>query len=310
MRHFLRDDDISGEEQSAVLATAELLSQNRLAFHGQLSGYSLGLLFEKPSLRTRVSAETATINLGAYPVQLRAEELHLKRGESAFDTSRVLGGYLHLLMARVLRHSLLEELREANTIPIVNGLSDRYHPLQALADLLTMKQNWNGQVTGRTVTFIGDGNNVCCSLMLAGAMAGLGKFIVGCPKGYEPPAHLIELTSKLGSMTVEVAYEPELAVSGADAICTDVWTSMGQEEEERQRELLFAPFQVNERLLRAASKDCIVLHCLPAHKGKEITSQVFDSPRSRIIQQAHNRLPATAALFLFLLKPEIVMGNG
>ena len=310
MRHFLQDDDISSEEQAFILKAAQQLSDNSLAFHGELKGHCLGLLFEKPSLRTRVSSETATVNLGAYPVQLRAEELHLKRGESALDTARVLSGYLNLLMARVLRHTLLEELKQADTIPIVNGLSDRYHPLQALADLLTMRQNWNGELEGRSVTFIGDGNNVCCSLMLAGAMAGLDKFTIGCPKGFEPPTHLIEKITKTWEMSIEIANDPFDAVANSDAICTDVWTSMGQEEEQRKRELLFAPFQVNERLIRAAKPDAIVLHCLPANKGQEITSGVFDGSQSRIIQQAHNRLPATAALFLFMIKPDIVLSHG
>ena len=306
-RHFLRDDDISPAEQRLVLAAAAQLSVKPTAVKRALSGSSIGLFFEKPSLRTRVSAETASVNLGAHPLQLRADDLQLHRGETAGDSARVLCGYLSLLMARVNRHSLLEEFAEPNTLSVVNGLSERFHPLQALADLLTMHQEWNGDIKGRKLVYLGDGNNVCHSLMLAGAMAGL-HVVAACPHSYSPDEAVLTRAQELasasgGSVTVEA--DPQTAAENADALYADVWTSMGDEGQEAERCAVFAPYQLNQKLMKLAKPGAIALHCLPAHRDEEISTEVFEGKQSRVFPQAHNRLPTTAALFLFMLSPEV-----
>ncbi|MCB0354937.1 MAG: ornithine carbamoyltransferase, partial [Bdellovibrionales bacterium] len=283
------------------------LSRVPTAVPAALAKRSIGLFFEKPSLRTRVSCEAACVNLGAHPIQLRAEELQLFRGESPLDMARVLGGYLHLLLARVYRHDLLEEFAEASTLPIVNGLSDRFHPLQSLADLLTLVQEWGPDLTGRKVVYLGDGNNVCRSLAFACVLSGI-SFVAACPKRYQleeaSVSRLLEITAASGGSFSQTE-DPAAAVRDADALYTDVWASMGDEAEASDRLATFAPYQLNEELFAGAKGDAIALHCLPAHRGEEISTEVLEGPRSRVFQQAHNRLPATAALFLFLLAPQV-----
>lgn len=307
MRHFLRDDDVSSEEQQLILAAAQVLARKPTAVPRALSGQSIGLFFEKPSLRTRVSAETASVNLGAHPLQLRADDLQLHRGETAQDSARVLCGYLSLLMARVKRHSLLEEFAEPGTLPLVNGLSERFHPLQALADLLTLKQEWGGRIKGRKLVYVGDGNNVCHSLMLAGAIAGL-HVVAACPQAYSPSAAVLKRAEELAARSggsAAVLEDAAAAAEDADALYADVWTSMGDEGQEAERAAVFAPYQLNEALMARAKPDAIALHCLPAHRDEEISTGVFEGPQSRVFPQAHNRLPATAAVFLFMLAPQV-----
>ena len=233
--------------------------------------------------------------------------MQLHRGEPAQDCTRVLGGYLQLLMARVNRHTLLEEFAEPNTLPIVNGLSDRFHPLQALADVLTMRQEWGPNLQGRTLAYLGDGNNVAHSLMLAGAMVGL-EVRVGCPSDYAPDSDVLSAAKKIAKQTGAVIRhieDPEEAVSGADAVYTGVWTSMGDEGQEEARQRALGHYQLNRKLMSRAAPDAIALHCLPAHREEEISTEVLEGPQSRIFKQAHNRLPATAALFLFILEPDV-----
>lgn len=307
IRHFLRDDDLNPDEQSIVLKAALALSKNPVAAKESTNGRGIGLLFEKPSLRTRVSSEIACVNIGAHPIQLRKEELQLSRGESAQDSARVLCGYLALLMGRVYQHSTLEQFAEANVLPIVNGLSDLYHPLQALADILTLQQEWGNNIKGRRLVYLGDGNNVCHSLMLAGAIAGL-NVVAACPRGYPPSEKVVELAqarAKQSKGSVIVCGNPQEAVRDADVLYTDVWASMGDESEESDRLAPLAPYQLNEELLALAKHEAVVLHCLPAHRDEEISATVLDGSHSRVIRQAHNRLPATAALFLFLLAPKM-----
>jgi len=305
-RHLLRDDDLSVEEQSAVVKLALRFSENKQLTSDILKGNSIGLLFEKQSLRTRVSAEVATINLGAHPVQLRGEELHFSRGEPASDAVRVLSGYLQLLMGRVNSHSLLEQLRESDRLPIVNGLSDKFHPLQALADLLTMAQIWNGELKGKRVCYVGDGNNVCASLMLASAMQGV-NFRVAAPSGLEPDEQVVSEAQKLAKLnggSISVLNDPVEGVQQVDLLYTDVWVSMGGEDGAAEHKKRLEGFQIDTDLLSKAGSGAKVLHCLPAHRGEEISGEVIDGPSSCVIQQAHNRLPATMAAFLFLLNPE------
>lgn len=306
VRHFLRDDDLSPADQGLVLDAAARLAEAPHLASEALRSDAIGLLFEKPSLRTRVSSEVACARLGATPVHLRTDELQLSRGESAEDSVRVLVGYLSLLMARVREHGFLEDLARPDVLPIVNGLSDRFHPLQSLADLLTLRQEL-GTLAGRRMAFVGDGNNVASSLMLASAMAGLG-LVVATPEAYRPPEDVVDRAIELAAASgaeVRLTTDPVDAVKEADAVYTDVWTSMGQEDEEAQRRRDLWPYQVNAELIAQAPASAIVLHCLPAHRGDEITDDVLDSERSRVFGQAHNRLPATAALFLFLLEPSL-----
>jgi ornithine carbamoyltransferase len=307
IRHFLRDDDLDAPEQRLVLHTAERLAESPHAAADALRGEAIGLLFQKPSLRTRVSSEVACARLGATSIQLRAEELQLARGETPADSARVLVGYLSLLLGRVSDHRLLEDLAEPDALPIVNGLSDRFHPLQSIADLLTLQQEF-GHASGRKLAYVGDGNNVASSLLLACPIANV-DIAVATPSSHAPPRGVIERAEELAGENrsiVTVTDDPIAAVKSADAVYTDVWTSMGNEGEESVRAATLAPYQLNTELLEQAPPHSIAMHCLPAHRGEEITDAVLESPRSRIFQQAHNRLPATAALLLFLLEPGVV----
>ncbi len=312
MRHFLRDDDLHADEQAAVIAAAARMAGDPGAALGSVTPAAIGLFFEKPSLRTRVSTEIAAARIGAQPVQLRPDELQLARGESVSDTARVLGGYLRVLMARVFDHGLLEALATEDSLSVVNGLSDRFHPLQTLADLLTLHQEWNGSLSGRTLVYVGDGNNVATSLLLGAPMRAM-RVIVACPPGYAPDPEIVEVAagraSAYGGEAI-VTDDAVAAVSEADALYADVWTSMGDEGEEVARRAALAPYQLNSDLLGAAPADSVVLHCLPAHRGEEITADVIDGDRSRVFPQAHNRLPSAASLFLFLCDPGRVFALG
>ncbi|MCC6932034.1 MAG: ornithine carbamoyltransferase [Deltaproteobacteria bacterium] len=306
VRHFLVDYDISGEEQSIIINAAAAFSLNRHLASSVLAQYCIGLFFEKPSLRTRVSTERACHLLGAKPINLKSDELHFQRGETPADSIKVLAGYIDLFMGRVYKQAALEELSRPNLIPIVNGLSDCYHPLQALADFLTLKQLC-GSLAGRTITYLGDGNNVCSSLLLAGSMAGV-RVIACCPERYLPRSAVMQKANEMAKLSggaVELISDPAIAVSQADAVYTDVWLSMGDSENERaERYAQLKPYQINSKLMSIAKNNCYVMHCLPAHRDEEITSEVLDSERSRVVLQAHNRLPTAMALFLFLLNPE------
>lgn len=305
-RHYLRDDDITIEDQAVVLAAAHRLARDPGAAAGILAGTGIGLYFEKHSLRTRASSEVAAARLGATPVVLRREELQLARGETAQDTTRVLAGYLGMLMGRVHSHATLEAMAEPGLLSIVNGLSDRFHPLQVLADLLTMRMEWGPDIAERTLAYVGDGNNMAASLLLGGAMAGL-RVVVAAPPGYAPDGSVVAEAMAIAATSggdVVVTEDPGEAVDGADAVYTDVWTSMGMEGEEDARRSAFAGFGVDAALMRLARPDAIVLHCLPAHRGEEISAEVIDGLQSRVFLQAHNRLPAAAALFLFVCARE------
>jgi ornithine carbamoyltransferase len=305
IRHFLRDDDVTSEEQRIILENAAFLSKEPHGAITALIGKTIGLFFEKHSLRTRVSSEVACNNLGAHPLSLLGRDLQLARGETAEDTARVLSGYLSLLMGRVVNHSTLESFAASNLLPTVNGLSDKFHPLQALADLLTIQQEFGTDIKGRKIAYCGDGNNVCRSLALAAAMQGM-HVCLATPSNYSLDEKSLSLISQKaiqeGGSLVTTTDSSE-AVQDADVLYTDVWTSMGDEEEENDRLAIFARFQLNDRLLKHAKPTAIALHCLPAHRGEEISAAVLDGKHSRVFKQAHNRLPSTAALFLFLLAP-------
>ncbi len=264
-----------------------------------LKGKTLGLIFEKPSTRTRVSFEAGMNQLGGNALFLESEKIQLSRGESLADTAKVLTRYLDGLVVRTFDQSLLEEWALHTSIPVINGLTDQGHPCQALADLFTIVEK-KGRAKGLKLAYIGDGNNMTHSLLEVGAKVGM-HVTVGCPKGYEPNQDILRRAKKDGKQTganIEVIRDPKKAALDADIIYTDVWISMGQEKEQKPRRKAFAPFQVNQRLMHQAKPSALVMHCLPAHRGEEITGDVLDGPQSIILDQAENRLHMQKAILL------------
>ncbi len=302
-RHFLSITDISREEFEYLLEfSIELKRKSKLnLFQPLLYNRILAMIFEKPSTRTRISFEVAMRELGGYALYLSPRDLQLGRGETICDTARVLSRYVHAIMARVFKQSTLEELARCSNVPVINGLSDVEHPCQVLADFMTIFER-KGRLDGIKLAFVGDGaNNVSNSLLLASAMMGL-EYRVGAPRGYQPSEEIIEKARKLNpKFKLFVTEDPVEAVRGADVIYTDVWTSMGQESEAEDRKSIFPPYQVNSELLKHADREAIVLHCLPAHRGQEITDEVIDGPKSAVWDQAENRLHTQKALLTFLI---------
>jgi ornithine carbamoyltransferase len=271
-------------------------------YRGALGGKYLALIFEKPSLRTRVTFEVGIQSMGGASVFLDHTETRLGKRESIRDVAKNLERWVHAIVARVFEQKELEELAGHASIPVINALSDRFHPCQALADFFTLEERF-GSVRGMKVAYVGDGNNVCHSQMIAGARVG-AHVRVGTPVGYEPDAEIVAEARRAARETkakIELFHSAEEAVAGAQAIYTDVWASMGQEEETAARATIFAPFQVNEALMDAAAPDAVFLHCLPAHRGSEVTDAVMDSPRSIVYEQAENRLHVQKAVLLVLL---------
>jgi ornithine carbamoyltransferase len=310
MDDFLTVADADGPTLERILQLAAALKRERDAqvdagaspVRDFLHGRTVALLFEKPSLRTRASFEVAVHELGGNSLPMWDFEIGLGKRETVADTGRVLARYAHAIVLRTFAQSNLEELAEAADVPVVNALSDHEHPCQALADLLTLKEHV-GDLKGRTLTYLGDGNNVAHSLLLAGAIAGL-NVRVGHPEGYAPDAGVVARARELAVDTgaeVVVTTDAEQAAKGADALYTDVWASMGQEAEAEQRKALFADFQVTPDLMGVAADQAIFLHCLPAHRGEEVHEAVIDGPASRVFDQAENRLHAQKALLAVLL---------
>lgn len=267
-----------------------------------LAGKVLGMVFQKPSLRTRVSFEVGMKHLGGDAIMLGPSEIGLGKRESIADVSRVLSSYVQGIMARVFDHQHVVELAQYSSVPVINGLSDERHPCQALADVLTIYEHY-GELRGLKLAFVGDGNNVAASLLAACAHLGI-DFAIASPPGYELPAKpMIEATDHAlqSGVKIEAFHVPESAVFDADVVYTDTWVSMGQEGETGERENLFQPFQINESLLRIAKPGAIVMHCLPAHRGQEITNEVADGPQSVIFQQAENRMHVQKALLVDLM---------
>lgn len=295
VRHLLEVDDLSAGEVARVLALAADPSRPQL-----LTGRTVGLYFEKPSLRTRHSSETAVVQLGGHPVTFRQEEVGTEAREPLTDIGRVLSGYHAAIGARVFAHSSLERWAGASSIPIVNLLSDTGHPCQAMADLLTMRQAW-GSLAGRTVAWIGDYNNVARSLCLGAARTGMAVRIAS-PSGYGPTD--VDIERLLAAGLAEAPYVSTRATDaakGSDAVHTDVWASMGHEAEAEARHRAFEGFTVDDDVMGAALPDALFLHCLPAHRGEEVAASVVDGPQSRVFPQAHNRLHAFRGVLRFLL---------
>lgn len=270
--------------------------------HRPLRGATLGLVFEKPSTRTRVSFEAGMNQLGGQSLFLSATDIQMCRGESIADTARVLSRYLDGLVVRTYEHATVEEWAREATIPVINGLTDLSHPCQALSDLLTILEA-KGRLAGVKLAYVGDGNNVANSLIEGAAKTGM-TISLACPGGYEPDQRIVDLAraeAERTGATVEIGDDPSVAVKDADVLYTDVWISMGREREQVRRLKALAPYQVNERLLKRARPDAIVLHCLPAHRGQEITAGVLDGPQSAILDQAENRLHMQKAILVELL---------
>ncbi|NPA39653.1 MAG: ornithine carbamoyltransferase [Thermodesulfobacteria bacterium] len=298
LRHFLRVWDFSKDEAQNVIERAlELKSLQTLP--KTLDGKILGLLFEKPSTRTRVSFESAMLRLGGQSIYLPSRELQLSRGEPVKDTARVLSSYLDAVVLRTYSHDTVEEFARYSTIPVINGLTDKHHPCQALSDVMTVIES--GIDLGKAkIAWIGDGNNVCQSWLEASALFEF-EFVIACPEGYEPDAELVKEAKEKYHAKVIITHDPEEAVRDADAVNTDVWVSMGQEKEAEDRKKVFGKYQVNQELLKLAKPTAVVLHCLPAHRGEEITEEVLEGSQSVVWRQAENKMWLHMALLEFLL---------
>jgi ornithine carbamoyltransferase len=304
-RDFLRVNDWEPEELVSVLDIADRLKarQEQRIEHHHLPGRTLGMIFQKPSTRTRVSFEVGISQLGGTGLYLAAGDLQLGRGETIKDTARVLSRYLDGVMIRTFSQADVDELAEHADIPVINGLTDEYHPCQALADVMTIRERF-GSFEGVRVAYLGDGNNVCHSLMVACAKLGM-HFTAATPEGYEPSEEVVgwaQAAAQASGGSVAVHRDPREAAEGADVLYTDVWTSMGQEEERERRLRDLAAYRVDDDLLRLASNRSVVLHCLPAHYGEEITEDVLYGPRSAVWDQAENRLHAQKALMALVIR--------
>ncbi len=288
MRHLLEVDDLSEADLVGVLAAAANRRPARI-----LEGRGVALIFEKPSNRTRNAFEMAVVALGGHPVAIRGEEIGIATRESVEDVTRVLARYHAIVAARVVEHAALEGMASVDAVPVVNLLSEVSHPSQAVADLLTMQQRW-GTLKGRRVAWVGDANNVARSLVIACSMVGV-DVAVASPRGYELDEATLRAARSRG-VSVEVTTDPYSAVGGVDAVCTDVWVSMGQEGEEAERVEAFRGFCVTEALMSRAAPQAVFMHCLPAHRGMEVEASVIDGPRSAVWDQAENRMHAARAI--------------
>ncbi len=300
MSNLLSISDLSLNEINELLDVADDLKVKRSKGKvvEMLKHKSLGMIFEKSSTRTRISFEVAMAELGGHALFLSYRDLQLGRGETVGDTAQVISRYLSCIMARVVSHSTLEELAEYATVPVINALSDLEHPCQLLADLQTIRE-YKGRLKGLKFAWIGDGNNVCNSAILAAAITGM-QMSVACPEGYEPDPDMVAKARGMGG-SVEVVTAPEEAAMDADVLYTDVWVSMGDEDEREQRLRDLGPYQINDALVNVARDECMVMHCLPAHRGEEITSEVLTGTHSAVLDQAENRLHAQKALLIKLL---------
>ena len=302
-RHFLRDDDLTPAEQAEVLDLARTMKADRQAYRPLAGPKAVALLFDKPSLRTRVSFTVAVAELGGLPLEVDTTKTHIGRGETIADVARVLTRQVAAITWRTSGQDRIEELAQAATVPVINALTDEFHPCQILADLQTVTERL-GSPAGRTLTYVGDGaNNMAHSYLLGGATAGM-HVRIAAPRGYQPDPAIVAKAQQIAAGSggsAALLDDPALAAKGADVLATDVWVSMGQADAP-ERKAALAPFQVNGALLALAAPDAIVLHCLPAHRGEEITAQIIDGPASVVWDQAENRLHAQKALLAWLLE--------
>ena len=300
MKHLLKLGDLTREDILSILNLADQLKfeRNNGINKEYLKGKQLGMIFQKASTRTRVSFEVGISELGGHPLFLSSHDLQIGRGEPVQDTARVLSRYLDGIMIRTFAQQEVEDLAKYGSIPVINGLTDYCHPCQVLADLMTIRE-YKGTFKGLKMAFVGDGNNMANSLIVGAVKTGM-SFTVACPKGYEPDAELVKWGKESGLLTV--TSDVEEAISGADVLYTDVWASMGQEGEKAERERVFSGFQINEKNIKGAKEDVMVMHCLPAHRGEEITEAVFEANAAPIFDEAENRLHAQKAVMVMLMK--------
>jgi len=299
-KDFFRLTDLTGDELSGLIKRAIDLKSGKDRNACPLIGKNIGLFFEKPSTRTRVSFEAGIYHLGGNTICMNSSELQLGRGETMADTARTLSRYLDGIVIRTFSHSVLEQFSANSDIPVINGLSDIHHPCQALGDLMTIFEN-KGKFKGLKVAFIGDGNNVCNSMIEAALMMEF-DLTIACPEGFEPNAEVLSEARSSAKSEIIVLRDPAEAAGMADVLYTDVWVSMGQEKEAETKKNKFQNYQINSRLLSCSKKDVTVLHCLPAHRGEEITDEVMDGPHSAVFDQAENRLHTQKALLEILIK--------
>ncbi|HEX5038120.1 MAG TPA: ornithine carbamoyltransferase [bacterium] len=300
-RDLLSPADLTAAEIKKIFTRTAVLKKARKkgTLATSLKGKTLGMIFEKPSTRTQVSFDVAMWEMGGYSVNLNTTSSQLGRGETYADTARVLSRYVHGIMIRTFAHANCEELAQAGTVPVINGLSDTHHPCQVLTDLFTI-QEVKKDLAKCQIAYVGDGNNMANSWIEAAATIGF-YLRIGTPPGFEPSPDILKSIDSKKARTIVLTHDPEKAVSGADVVNTDTWFSMGQEVSDEKRRA-FEPFQVNDTLMAKAKKDAMVLHCLPAHRGEEITDAVMDGPKSRIFEQAENRLHVQKSILEMLLK--------
>jgi ornithine carbamoyltransferase len=303
-RHFLRDDDLTPEEQGAVLDLAAEMKADRYLYRPLAGPQSVAVLFDKQSLRTRMSFEAGIAELGGNPIIVDTQNTHFGRGESLIDAGRVVSRYVSAIVMRTFGDERLAELASDSRVPVINALTDGYHPCQLLADLLTVRERL-GTTKGKKLAYVGDaGNNMAHSYLLAGAIAGMHVRVAG-PSGFDPVPAVVSRAAEIAAWTggsVDVLRNPFEAVDGVQVIATDTWTSMGQEDDGKDRLTPFWPYQINKELVAAAAPDAVVLHCLPAHRGEEITDEVLDGPHSAVFDQAENRLHAQKALLTWVVE--------
>jgi len=302
-KHLVSLKDYSRADIDEIFALTDKLKQEPLAYREALRGKSLAMIFQKPSTRTRVSFEVGMFQLGGTALYLGSNDIQLHRGETIADTARVLSRYVDVIMARVFAHQDIMDLAKHGTVPVINGLSDLLHPVQALADFYTLRER-RSQLEGLKLAYVGDGNNVCHELILGATKLGMA-IVVAAPAGYEPNPLILKSAirdaQKAGSPVPVVTADPMDAVADADAIYTDVWTSMGQEAESEKRVTAFQGFMVSSEMMAAARPECVFMHCLPAHRGEEVAADVIDGPQSVVFDEAENRLHVQKALLLLLL---------
>ena len=301
MKHFLSLKDVSTGEWNDIFELSTDVKKNPQKYSHALAGKTLGMIFQKSSTRTRVSFEVGMFQLGGHALFLSATDIQIGRGETIADTARVLSRMVNIIMARVFGHDIVEDLAKYGSVPVINGLSDFSHPCQAVADYFTLYERW-GDCRGRKIAYIGDGNNVCHSLLFGAAALGM-HISVGAPDGYKPDPGVVNFSRDLAAKTggsVTIVTDPREAIRDADAVYTDVWASMGQEKEYHERKAIFNSYQVNGKLFALAKPDALFLHCLPAHRGDEVTDEVIDSPNSVVWDEAENRLHCQKAILLLL----------
>lgn len=308
-RSLLSMSDLTDDEVNRILASMKKYKKGikKRKEISDLKNLVIGLLFEKPSTRTRIGFEIAVHRLGGNALYLQSDNLQTSRGEPIKDTARVLGSYLDGIVARVYAHDTLNQLRSYANIPVINGLSDLEHPTQVISDLFSI-QEVKGRLAGLTLAYVGDGNNVCNSLLLGAALMGM-NMRVACPKGYEPNNDVLRKAKKLvkeSSIKLSIHRKPEEAAADSDILYTDVWVSMGQEKEREKRVRVFHGYQINADLLKVAMPDVAVMHCLPAHRGFEITDEILEGPQSIVWRQSENKLYGAAGILGFLFSREVV----